>query len=64
MWCMNDVKYLIEKAREADQLADAEDDPEAKDDWITVAAFWLSLAEKAMEEKSDKQRPIGGFVMH
>ena len=64
MQCMNDVKYLIEKAREADQLADAEDDPEARDDWIKVAAFWLGLAERAMEDKSDKRRPFGGFVMH
>jgi hypothetical protein len=61
---MNDVKYLMEKAREADQLADAEDDPEARDDWIKVAAFWLGLAERAMEEKSDRPNPLGGFVMH
>lgn len=61
---MNDVRYLIEKAREADKLADAEDDPEARDDWIKVAAFWLGLAERAMAEKPDKERPFGGLAVH
>ena len=59
-----DVKYQIEKARQADQLAGAEDDPELRGDWIKIAAFWLGLAERAMEEKAEKRRPLGGSAMH
>lgn len=62
---MNNVKYLIEKAREADQLADEVDDTEAQIDWTMVAVFWLGLAERAMKGTSDKRRPpLGGLVMH
>ena len=49
-----DARYLIGKAEEADLLADAEHDPDAKDGWIRVAAFWLGLAERAMERQPAK----------
>lgn len=61
---MHDVKYFIEKAREADQLAAGEEDSEVRDDWIKIAAFWLGLAERAMELKSQGLRPLCGTVLH
>lgn len=61
---MHDVKYLIEKAREADQLAAGEEDPEVRDDWIKIAAFWLGLAERAMELNSQGLRPLCDYMLH
>jgi hypothetical protein len=52
------VDYLIEKAREADEHASEVGDPEEKSAWLTVAAFWLNLAERRLVEVGESFRTM------
>ena len=55
---MRPVEYFMDKAREADRHADREDDPELKQNWIKIAAFWLSAAERALDSTTRMPAPL------